>query len=87
LKLKKQRMLGRIMTLVCVSATMSYAANTRVNVTSMGIQSETTELTGVNTVYKHMSTPELEKEIERLTVNGDVPFEMGVELMKRWTKG
>ena len=87
MKVKKQRILGKITTLLCVSATMIYASSPRVNVTSMGIQSETTEFTGINTVYKHMSTTELEKEVERLTVIGNVPFEMGVELMKRWTNG
>jgi len=87
MQINKQRILGRMMTLICVTATMSYATNTRVNVTSMGIQSEITEFTAVNTAYQDMSTTELEKEIERLTDSGDVPFGMGVELMKRWTKG
>lgn len=66
---------------------MIYASNPRVNVTSMGIQSETIVFTSLTTGYKHMSTTELEKEVERLTLNGNVPFEMGVELLKRWTKG
>ncbi len=87
MQINKQRILRKIMTLMCVTATMSYATNTRVNVTSMGIESATTEFTAVNTAYQDMSTTELEKEIERLTISGDVPFGMGVELMKRWTQG
>ena len=87
MKVKKQRMLERIMALLCVSTIMIYASNSRVNVTSMGIQAETTVFTSKTTEYKHMSTTELEKEVERLTLSGNVPFEMGVELMKRWTKG
>lgn len=87
MQIKKQRILGKLMTLLCVTATMSYATNTRTNVTSMGIQSKTTEFISVSTVYQHMSTLELEKEVEKLTLNGDVPFDMGVELMKRWTQG
>lgn len=80
-------MLRKIITLICVSSTMIVASTTRMNVTSMGITSETTEFTAKHTEYKHMSTTELEKEVERLTLNGNVPFEMGVELLKRWTKG
>jgi hypothetical protein len=79
-------MLGKIIILICISATMGYASNTRVNVTSMGVPPETTNLTNINTVYKNLSTAELEKEVERLTVNGTVPFEMGMELIKRWIK-
>ncbi len=80
-------MLGKIITLICVSSTIIFASTTRMNVTSMGITSETTEFTNINTEYTHMSTNELEKEVERLTLSGNVPFEMGMELMKRWTKG
>ena len=59
---------------------------TRVNVSNMGVTTKTTNSTSINAVYKNMSTAKLEKEVERLTVNGTVPFEMGMELMKRWTK-
>lgn len=36
--------------------------------------------------YQEMSTVELEKKVERLSQNGDLPFPMGVELMKRWAQ-
>jgi len=66
---------------------MIYAANIKTNVTTMGVNPEVAKITSISTSYHTMSTTELEKEVERLTVNGNVPFEMGVELMKRWTKG
>ena len=53
----------------------------------MGVKPEVAKIASISTSYQYMSTTELEKEVERLTVNGNVPFEMGVELMKRWTKG
>ncbi len=39
------------------------------------------------TVKKHftqMSTTELQKEVEKLANANKLPFEMGLELMKRW---
>jgi hypothetical protein len=32
-----------------------------------------------------MSTPQLQKEVERLSIEGKLPFEMGLELIKRWS--
>ncbi|TNF44199.1 MAG: hypothetical protein EP216_02470 [Epsilonproteobacteria bacterium] len=32
-----------------------------------------------------MSTPQLQKEVEKLSIEGKLPFEMGLELMKRWS--
>ena len=37
-----------------------------------------------NTHYSMMSTVELEKEVENLSISGALPFEMGMELIKRW---
>ncbi len=36
--------------------------------------------------YHEMPTAELEKKVERLSQNGDLPFPMGVELIQRWTQ-
>ncbi|PHS35312.1 MAG: hypothetical protein COB07_13280 [Sulfurovum sp.] len=36
--------------------------------------------------YQDISTAELQKEVERLSQNGDLPFPMGMELMKRWVQ-
>ena len=35
--------------------------------------------------YTRMSTEELQIAMEELSLNGEYPLEMGVELMKRWT--
>ena len=37
-----------------------------------------------NTNYSMMSTVELEKEVENLSISGALPFAMGMELIKRW---
>jgi len=87
LEVKKQRMLRKITTLLCVSVTMIYAGNTKMNITTMGVKPEVAKIASIKTSYHYMSTEELETEVERLTVIGDVPFDMGMELMKRWTKG
>ena len=85
--MKKQGILGKVVALISVSTIMLCASNPKINVTSMGIKSEVKPFASIATQYKSMSTSELEKEVERLTINGNVPFEMGLELMKRWTKG
>jgi len=35
--------------------------------------------------YKHMSTAQLEEEVERRSINGNLSFDMGLELIKRWS--
>ena len=87
MKVKKQRILGQMIAFACISTTMISAANIKTNVTTMGVKPEVAKIASISTSYHTMSTKDLEKEVERLTVNGNVPFEMGVELMKRWTKG
>jgi hypothetical protein len=37
-----------------------------------------------DTDYSMMSTVELEEKVELLSINGELPLEMGLELMKRW---
>jgi hypothetical protein len=32
-----------------------------------------------------MSTVQLQSEVERLSIDGKLPFEMGLELIKRWS--
>lgn len=72
---------------VCISITMTYAENIQMNITTMGVKPEVTKIASIKTSYQYMSTEELEKEVEKLTASGDIPFDMGMELMKRWTKG
>jgi DeoR/GlpR family transcriptional regulator of sugar metabolism len=38
------------------------------------------------TIYQDISTVELQKKVERLSQNGELPFPMGMELMKRWVQ-
>lgn len=87
MQVNKQRILGRMIAVAYVSTIMTYAENIKMNVTTMGVQPEVAKIASISTSYQSLSTFELEKEVERLTVRGDVPFEMGVELMKRWTRG
>jgi hypothetical protein len=35
--------------------------------------------------YTNMTTTELQKAVERLSAEDKLPFEMGLELIKRWT--
>ena len=35
--------------------------------------------------YKNMSTTQLQIQVEKLSNQGDLPFQMGLELMNRWT--
>jgi len=35
--------------------------------------------------YKNMTTAELQEAVERLSAEDKLPFEMGLELIKRWT--
>ena len=39
-----------------------------------------------NTIsYSQMSTAQLQEEVERRSINGDLSFDMGLELIRRWT--
>lgn len=35
--------------------------------------------------YQHVSTTQLEKEVEQRSIAGTLPFAMGLELIKRWS--
>lgn len=61
--------------------------------TSMTFATSTTDINKMETkTYETlcytsdcMSTPQLQKEVERLSIEGKLPYEMGLELMKRWS--
>lgn len=36
--------------------------------------------------YQEINTVDLQKEVERLSQSGDLPFPMGMELVQRWTQ-
>ena len=53
---------------------------------ALSILSVTLTFASINndTNYSMMSTVELEKKVELLSINGELPYEMGLELLKRW---
>ena len=38
------------------------------------------------TTYQTMSTIQLQLEVEKRSLTGDLPFDMGLELMNRWSQ-
>ena len=63
------------------SITMAYASsqnsvNTMEKVSNSAVEDDK---------YKHMSTAQLQEEVERRSINGNLSFEMGLELIKRWS--
>ena len=64
-----------------MTSTMANASQ-KENIVSMGIDTETTSFSSVD----NMSTEQLQKEVERLSQRGEVSLELGMELMKRWSK-
>ena len=61
--------------------------------TSLTFATSTTDINKIETkTYEDlcytsdcMSTPQLQKEVERLSIEGKLPYDMGLELMKRWS--
>ena len=74
MKVKTLKIIGKIIPLSLITVSIIYAAGL------INISDTSTKIT-----YSSMSTIELEEEVERLSLNGDVPFPMGMELIKRWT--
>jgi len=37
--------------------------------------------------YEELSTEVLQLEVEKRSIDGTLPYEMGLELIKRWTRG
>jgi hypothetical protein len=79
--MKITKKFGTLLLLSIMTATMAHA-NTKQNVVSMGIETETISFTHV----ENMSTEQLQKEVERLSQRGEVSLELGMELMKRWSQ-
>ena len=82
MKTEIPRILGRIVTLSFFTITIINACNE-----SSFTTLKTKANTSINKLYQTMSTTQLQKEVEKRSINGDLPFEMGIELIKRWTKG
>ncbi len=77
---KTSRILGKIIVLSLITVTMTYGSN-KDNLSSLNDNSYTT----LEKSYQSMSTAQLQEEVEKLSINGDLSFVMGLELMKRWT--
>ena len=77
---KTSRILGKIIVLSLITVTMTYGSN-KDNLSSLNDKSYTT----LEKSYQSMSTAQLQEEVEKLSINGDLSFAMGLELMKRWT--
>ncbi len=71
----------RIIALLIITATMTYA-NNKDNLDTIENKSNPT----IDKSYQNMSTAQLQNEVEKRSINGDLSFAMGLELMKRWTK-
>lgn len=79
--MKTTRKFITMILLFIMTATMSHASQ-KENIVSMGIDTETKSFSHVDS----MSTEQLQKEVERLSQRGEVSLELGIELMKRWSK-
>ena len=79
--MKTTRKFTTMILLFIMTATVAYASQ-KENVVRMGIDTETTSFSHADS----MSTEQLQKEVERLSQRGEVSLELGMELMKRWSK-
>jgi hypothetical protein len=69
----KTNLFIKLATLSVITLTTAYA----------GICDNAEEAPSVS--YTHMTTAELQETVERLSAEDRLPFEMGLELIKRWT--
>ena len=82
MKIKTSRRLGKIIVLSLITVTMTYGSN-KDNLSNLNNKSYTT----LEKSYQSMSTAQLQEEVEIRSINGDLSFDMGMELIKRWTNG
>jgi hypothetical protein len=61
--------------------TLAYASNDT-NVNTIENSSSNVRQNGS---YEHMSTAQLQEEVEKRSINGNLSFDMGLELLKRWS--
>ena len=87
MKIEILRIIGKIFLIACVSTMSLHAVHSKKNITNMGIQTKVQKVVDDVTIYNSMSTAQLQYEVERLSTNGVMSFEMGIELMQRWSKG
>lgn len=70
---KNKRLCIRVLSILAVTASIIYAGN---NIMSPDKTSKGN--------YSQMTMLDLQVEVEQLANNDELPFEMGLELMKRW---
>lgn len=66
--------------LALLTTTMTYANTTTKNETI-----HTAVQTKICLTEDCMTTKKLQEEVERLSIEGKLPFDMGMELLKRWS--
>ena len=81
MKTEISRTLGSIATLSLFTTTMINASNED-SFRTLENKANTT----INTPYQTMSTTQLQEEVEKRSIHGNLSFEMGMELIERWTK-
>lgn len=77
----KTKTLAKIIALTLMTVTLA-SANKPTNCTPTIIK----DLNAIETIYQTMSTAQLQKEVERRSKFGEVTFDLGIELMKRWSQ-
>jgi len=79
----KLKTVASMITLSIMTITMSQAS-TQKNI----ITGETFTTCGIDETihYDKMSTEMIQLEVEKHSQTGDLPFHLGIELIKRWTK-
>ena len=80
MKIEKTFTLKKVAILSLISATMIYAFTEH----NFGLEENKSQTT-INHTYQYMTTAQLEKKVEEQSVKGDLPFDMGLELIKRWS--
>ena len=80
MKTKIKFTMKKIAILSLISATVIYAF-TEQDFNLMENKPQTSK----DNSYIYMTTSQLEKEVEQYSRTGNLPFDMGIELIKRWT--
>ena len=62
--------------------TMTYASNE----TNINTIDKRSDVMIENSSYITMSTEQLQEEVEKHSIKGDLSFNMGMELIRRWSK-
>jgi len=72
--MKRNKILPKIFTLSLITVSIIYASKlVQLNNTLPQV------------AYHDMELTKLQEEVEKRTQNGDLPFDMGLELIKRWS--